>query len=216
MESQKLATKYLNLALIAFAGFLGELVLYVVLLQLRPHIHLSETMQIITIRIILYLLYGGLAYWLVQKVKREHGSEIFTQKAKIKPWQWIAVIFLLGLSFARSYASWNGFKVLKEFQYNGLFPFILQYIYYLFEMALVTLVVVFSQRAGELRFKNMNIPYGGIFCVITWGAIHFITKGFSLGILGICLQAVIFGVTYLLLGKDIKKSYVIMLLMFLL
>ncbi len=50
MESQKLATKYLNLALIAFAGFLGELVLYVVLLQLRPHIHLSETIQIVTIR----------------------------------------------------------------------------------------------------------------------------------------------------------------------
>lgn len=48
-----------------------------------------------------------------------------------------------------SYIDCNGLKVVKEFKYNGLIKFIFQYIYYTFEVMLVALILIFSQKTFE-------------------------------------------------------------------
>ena len=80
-------------------------------------------------------------------------------------------------------------------------------------MVLVLLILVFSQKAGELWFRNKNIPYGGIVIALTWGVAHFFTKGVLSGILGMA-AGIAFGFVYLLVNRDIKKAYPILFVMF--
>ncbi|MDR2402388.1 MAG: hypothetical protein LBD32_02930 [Cytophagales bacterium] len=47
------------------------------------------------------------------------------------------------------------------FQSNGMLGFIFQYIYYLFEIALVFLIITFGQKAGEDVFAHKKIPLWG-------------------------------------------------------
>ncbi len=52
-----------------------------------------------------------------------------------------------------------------------------QYIYYLAEGFLISLVIVYGQKAFEKWFKNDKIPYGGIVLGLIWGLFHILTKG---------------------------------------
>ncbi|MBP5636739.1 MAG: hypothetical protein J6X25_04390, partial [Bacteroidales bacterium] len=64
-----------------------------------------------------------------------------------------------------------------EFKSRGpiLFPF--QYVYYLFEVMLVLLIIIFGQMAFEKWFNNNKIPFGGILVALTWGLGHWLSKG---------------------------------------
>lgn len=119
-------------------------------------------------------------------------------------------------SLVNSYIGWNGFKVVIEYQFHGLLKFIFQYIYYAIETILFMLIIIFVQKAFEVLCKNKNIPYGGIACAMTWGLAHIFTKGsISVGLFS-ALSGFMFGVVYLLLGRDIKKTYPVLFIMFML
>lgn len=61
----------------------------------------------------------------------------------------------------------------------------------------------------------MNVPYGGIILVITWGVAHFFTKGIETGI--VCMiSGFAFGSVYLLVNRDIRKAFPVLLIMFVL
>jgi hypothetical protein len=65
-------------------------------------------------------------------------------------------------------------------------------------------------------FKKENIPYGGIILAITWGLAHIFTKGnVSVGLLS-ALGGFAFGIVYLLVNRDIKKTLLILFIMFIL
>ena len=56
---------------------------------------------------------------------------------------------------------------------------ILQHLYYLFESVIILFLVVFGQQAGELLFpfrRTCSVLWGGIFCAMTWGMLHGLTK----------------------------------------
>ena len=93
--------------------------------------------------------------------------------------------------------------------------FIFQYIYYIFETVLVTLILVFAQKAFEKWFHKENIPYGGIILALTWGIGHFFTKDIVTGILCI-ISGFAFGSVYLLTNRDIRKTFPLVLVMFVL
>ena len=80
----------------------------------------------------------------------------------MKIWQWVSVVIIFILMIVFSYIDWNGSKVLKEFRYNGWLKFIFQYIYYVFEVGLVVLIVIFGQKAFEKWFhKDVSELSGG-------------------------------------------------------
>ena len=130
-------------------------------------------------------------------------------------WQWGVIAVLVVISLILSYISWDGSKVVKEFYANGSVRFVFQYIYYVFEVVLVTLILVFGQKAFEKWFHVNNIPYGGIIVAITWGIGHFFTKDFLTGILCM-ISGLAFGSVYLLVNRDIRKTYPILWIMFVL
>jgi len=58
-----------------------------------------------------------------------------------------------------------------------VFQFCVQYLYYIFEVMLVTLIIIYGQKAVETLLKKESpIPFGGIILAVTWGAFHFVSR----------------------------------------
>jgi hypothetical protein len=76
------------------------------------------------------------------------------------------------------------------------------------------LILVFGQKACEVWFRKENIPYGGIVVAVTWGLIHILTKGSVMTGITSAVAGFLYGSTYLLLNRDIKKTLLILFVMF--
>jgi hypothetical protein len=160
----------------------------------------------------------AVGYLLVHIAKDKLGFDIWEKGHKMKHWQVIAVLFGITLSLVISYIGWDGFKVVKELQANGVVKFIFQYIYYMVETVLFLLIIVFGQKAVELWTKKRNVPWGGIICGLTWGIAHLVSRGvFDIenGMLS-AISGLMFGAAYLLTNRDIKKSWFVLFFMFVL
>ena len=209
---------YMDLALCAFAG-LGVEVIYAFLLW--PIIFGSPlngwtANQHIIHWVVTSISWGIISYIILRSAKKKYEFDIFESGEKVKVWQWLCVILLVLFSVLVSYLSWNGFKVIKEFQYHGAFKLVFQYIYYFFETILFILILVFGQKACEAWFKNKNIPYGGVVLGLTWGLAHILTQGsLSVGLLS-ALGGFTYGIVYLLLNRDMKKTVPLVFIMFVL
>ncbi len=159
-------------------------------------------------------LWGTTVFFVIKHAKNKYGFDLLKKSEKMKTWQWLVVFACIVFSVFVSYISWDGFKVVKEFNNLGLVKFIFQYIYYIFETMLFTLIIVFGQKACELIFKNDKIPYGGIVVALTWGLSHIFTKGDLMVGLASALVGFIFGAVYLLVNKDIIKTLIILYIIF--
>lgn len=214
MKKEK-GTHYIKFAILAFVGICLELVLAYLI---EPSIYqLSmndwETCHYITHWILTCCIWGVVGALICHRAKFALGFDILAKGTKIKAWQWIVIIVVIALSFLTSYFDWNGFKIIIEYQNLGPLEFVFQYLYYAFEILLVTLILVFGQKACELWFHKANIPYGGIIIAATWGIGHFFSKDMLTGILCVII-GLAFGAAYLLTNRDIKKTYCILLIMF--
>jgi hypothetical protein len=209
---------FLLLALCAFATLAIELLIgYVVL----PHIFGMTTDNWETVPMMIHwsltcIIWGVIAFIRIRVARKKFQFDLFEKGAKMKLWQWIAVLIGVVLIVVVSYKHWNGIKIVKEFQSNGWLLFIFQYIYYVVETVLFTLIIVFGQKAFEIWFKKENFPYGGVLVALTWGLGHAITKGsLFMGLYG-AFSGFVFGAAYLLANRDIKKTYIILFIMFIL
>lgn len=210
-------TDYLVLALLAFAGIGLEIVLA---FGIEPMLYGASIGEWTDLQNIIHwvatcILWGLVSWNLVYIAKKKYEFDIFQKGDKMAVWQWLLIaVFVIG-SLILSYFDWNGSKVIKEFYANGPVKFVFQYIYYIFETVLVTLILVFGQKAFEKWFHRKNIPYGGIIVAITWGIGHFFTKDILTGIVTV-ISGLAFGSVYLLAGRDIRKTYPILWMMFVL
>lgn len=216
MKSKETGLKYILLALLAFSG-LGIDLLYAFLIE--PLLYGSQMqswtiVQYISHWTITSITWGIIAFLLVRFAKNNMGFFIFVKGEKIEIWQWVVIVCSVVFLLIVSLIDWNGLKIIKEFHSYGLWKFIFQYIYYAFETMLFTLIIVFGQKAFERWTKKTNVPFGGILCAITWGLVHILTKGsVSTGLLS-ALTGFIFGTIYLLVNRDIKKTYLILFIVF--
>ena len=164
---------------------------------------------------------GGLL--VVKECKKKSGVDLIENIKKvplitkdIKVWQWILIVAGAVMCLVSTWIDWNGSKVLAEFKSRGpiLFPF--QYIYYLFEVMLVLLIIIFGQMAFEKWFNNNKIPFGGILVAITWGLGHWLTKGSLFAGIYTAVGGFVFGAAYLLTNRNVKLSYILLCIMFIL
>ena len=209
---------FLIIALLAFGGLGLEMLLAFLIEPLIYGVGLNDfnTAQYIWHWIITCVLWAITAFLILLFSKRKYGIDIFKNKDNIDTLSWVLCFAFLILSVVISFIDWKGFKPAKELAYNGWLKFIFQYIYYIFETVLIYLMIVFGQKAGEAWFKNKAIPYGGILTALTWGLIHWFTKGdIIIGLWGFAM-AVMFGAVYLLAKKNIRIAFPFILLMFVL
>ncbi len=207
---------FFYLALYAFGGLGVEVILALGIEPAIYRVSMNEwaTSQNISHWVITCVLWGLIGYIIIKIAKKRYKFNLFQSPQKMKTWQWILVFVCVVFSLFLSYIDWNGSKIVKEFAYNGWLKFIFQYIYYLFEASLFMLIIVFSQKAFEIWFKNDRIPYGGITVALTWGLSHIFTRGSLTAGLLTSLSGFMYGIVYLLVNKDVRKAYLILLIMF--
>lgn len=216
-KSEVKGSDFLGLALYAFAG-LGIEVIYAYFLEPMLYGTSMENWsagQTICHWILTCITWGIFAYVLIRKAEGKYQFLIITKGNAMHLWQWGLCFLFLVLAFGMDYADWGGFKVYLEFVRRGPLLFVFQYIYYAFETMLFLLIIVFGQKACEVWFQRTNIPYGGIICGLTWGLAHVFTKNLFTGLLGLALGFAMGG-AYLLVNRDLRKAYVVLLLMFVL
>lgn len=207
---------FLRYALYVCAVFAVELLLAAIEGMSGIDINNCTNIQMIihwSITIVLWVICGLLV---VKAAKKATGFDIFEHKEKLKCWQYIAVGICFIINIWVKYLDWNGFKVLLEWKARGPLLFTFQYLYYIAEGFLISLVIIFGQSACEKWFRNEKIPYGGIVLGLTWGLVHIVSKGsVATGILS-ALGGFLFGAVFLLVNKDYRKALPIITLLFML
>lgn len=100
----------------------------------------------------------------------------------------------------------------------GPLAFGFQYLYYLFECILLTIIVALGQKAGECFLPSKagrSLPWGGILCALSWGMLHALSKDWNTALLCILLS-ILFGVIYQLSHQNTRYTYLAISLIFLL
>lgn len=217
-EQESEPWSFFRLALYAFTSLGLEAVLAFLI---EPHIY-GATIKEWTVTQFIYhwvltcTLWGIVTFLIVNTAKEKYGFDIFTKGKRLNSLRYILILACVCFILLSSYIDWQGFKVLKELQSNGLLKFVFQYIYYGFETALVLLIIVFSQLGFENLFRKSNVPYGGIALALTWGIAHVFTKGSVLAGVFSMVGGFICGIVYLLVNRDIKKAYILLYVIFVL
>ncbi len=202
--------KYLDYALFAFLILGFEMVIIMVEEGMLWGIIPSslQSYQSIIHHIIVSLIWFTGGFFLLKK------SPVLENKEKKN---WIVAFVVFCLSIILSFISWNGFKVIQEFTSLGIMNFIFQYIYYAAESLLILTIVHFGQLALQNKKKMPKLfPWGGIFLALTWGLIHILSKGSIEAGLMSALAAILYGIAYLAMRQDLKSSYLLIMLMFML
>lgn len=215
MDKKISGTDYLYLALYAFAGIGFDLILVGIIEPLfGVTLETYTIVQNIIHWIVICIIWLIVGIFLINLAKKKYDFNLWEHKNKLRGWQYLGIIACLIVSIASHYMDWGGFKPFLEFQQLGLIKFIFQYMYYLFEAFLISLIIIFGQKACELWFKKENIPYGGIVLALTWGLMHIVSKGsIGVGLLS-AFGGFLYGAAYLVVGKDYRKALPLMCLMF--
>ena len=208
--------QYFESALSAFGGLGIEALLA---FWLEPMIYghsmkeftTSETIIHWSVTIVIWLV---IAYLLVKGAKKNLGFRLKEMEAKPS---WLGIFTsaaLILLMVVENYMTKGELKIIREFHKLGILKFTFQHLYYLAEVVLVTLIIVFGQKALEKWFGKQNIPYGGILLGLTWGLAHWFTKGsIWIGLEGLVV-GFLFGASYLFLGRNLKKTYLVLAVAF--
>jgi len=208
---------YLSLALYAFMG-LGMEALYAYLLE--PVLYGVPMQEFSVLQTIFHWLltcmtWGLFACVLIKKSETKYRFPLLEKGRTVRARNWAICALLVLLAFLVDYMTWDGFKVYLEWKSRGTLLFLFQYLYYAFETGLFLLIIVFGQKACEVWSGRPDIPFGGIICGMTWGLAHVFTKDPLTGALGLVLGFAM-GSVYLLTGRDLRKAYGVLFLMFVL
>lgn len=217
MKTENLNGKnFCNLALYAFAGAGLE----ILLLIMEQMIYSKGFSQWNSIQQCIHLLstsiiWGGIIFSLLSISKNKYDFNVFNLKENPTIDNWEFVILISIISIAITTILWGGIKPIKELHNNGLIIWLFQNIYYCFETGIILLIIIFGQKYGEIRFKKEKMMYGGIFLSISWGLVHVLTQGFATGMFTFSMS-IAYGLIYLLLNKNIKFTYLMITLIFIL
>ncbi len=208
---------YLWLALCAAAAFAFELLLVQVEKMIGIDIAHCTSLQMIAHWIITSFAWCGIGFLITWIGNKTTHFDIWKSDSKrLETEQTILLFVCFLVNIVAKYLDWDGFKILKEFQSRGPLLFVFQHVYYLAEGFLLSLVIVYGQKACEKWFQNDQISYGGIILGLTWGLGHIVSKGsIWIGLLSM-IGGLLFGAVYLIVDRDYKKTLPLVTLLFIL
>lgn len=213
-ETKVGASDYLALGLYAFAGFGLEVVLSMLLPMILGVKGSDYTLVHHCIHWTLTcILWGSMALFLVRLSRKKYAFDLMKLNGMPDSKRWLLAVGISAIAIIVTTIAWGGLKPVQE--YKGIVNSLFQNIYYWFEAVLILLTIAFGQKFGETLFKKDSLPYGGIFLALTWGLIHILLQGTMTGIYAV-FMSLLFGMVYILLKKNIRYSYVMIALVFIL
>lgn len=214
MDREVKWTNYLWLSLLSFGAFMLEyfsiFVIELILLHVDIWNYTANSKSVHCI-IMAFMWAVVIAVLLLFSQKYFHfpAKENKEEKLCLKNWI-ITFVCLFGCKIL-TFIDWNTLKVVGEAQGKNTYQFCAQYLYYVFEVVLVVLIIIYGQKAIETLLKKESpIPFGGIILAVTWGAFHFVSRGVGLEIwngISTMIFSVLSGVMYLRLNRKWLYSY---------
>lgn len=207
---------FILLALLAFLGLCAEFVLMLI----EQHINGMDIAQFSVSQLIQHWQII-IPVWLIVSVvvillsKILCSFNVFEPHSTPSGWQLILGIVLPVIFAVVVSIIGGGPGFVRTFKAASLTFFTLQNIYYLLEMLLSGLIISLSQQAiTDSSGKRNMFPWGGLVLGLTWGLGHYITKGdVSIALIAFVI-AIFFGLIFNLTGKDLKKAWPLMYLVF--
>ena len=216
-------TKYLWLSLLSFGAFMLEylsiFVIEVIFLHVDIQNYTTHQRNIHCI-IMVFIWAFFISVLLIFSRKYYHFPISGNKREKISLKNWIVILACFIGCKIITFIDWHTLKFIGEAQGKTVFQFCVQYLYYIFEVMLVILIIIYGQKAIEtLLKKESSIPFGGIILAMTWGAFHFVSRGVGLEIwngISTMIFSVLSGVMYLRLNRKCLYSYLFIALGYLL
>ena len=207
-------TKYLWLSLLSFGAFMLELLSIFAIEVIILHVDIQNyTMQQRSIHCIIMVFMWAFFIGALLLFSRKYyyfpvrGDK--RDKISLKNWI-VTLVCFIGCKII-TFIDWHTLKVVWEAQGKTVFQFCAQYLYYMFEVMLVVLIIIYGQKAIEtLLKKESSIPFGGIILAVTWGGFHFVSRGAGLEIwngISTMIFSVLSGVMYLQLNRKYLYGY---------
>ena len=207
---------FILLALLAFLGLCAEFVLMLI----EQHVNGMDIAQWSVSQLIQHWQII-IPVWLIVSVvvillsKILCSFNVFEPHSTPSGWQLILGIVLPVIFAVVVSIIGGGPGFVRTFKAASLTFFTLQNIYYLLEMLLSGLIISLSQQAiTDSSGKRNMFPWGGLVLGLTWGLGHYITKGNVYIALIAFALAIFFGLIYNLTGRDLKKAWPLMYLVF--
>lgn len=210
MDNQIKWTKYLLMSLFSFASFMLEFFSIFVIEVPLMHADISNytPYQRSMHCVIMACLWAIVIAAILIYTHKYYDFPTKTNKTdKITLKEWIVTFICLIVCKIITFIDWHTLKVIGEFQGKNVFEFGTQYLYYVFEVGLVLLIIIYAQKAIETLLKRKSsIPFGGIILAITWGAFHFVSRGAGFEIWN-GISTMVFSVLSGLMYLNLKRKY---------
>ena len=207
-------TKYLWMSLLSFGAFMLEYLSIFAIEVTFLHVDIQNYtthQKYIHCIIMVFMWAFFIGVLLLFSSKHYHFPARGNKRDKISLKNWIVTLACFIGCKIMTFIDWHTLKFIGEAQSKTVFQFWVQYLYYIFEVMLVLLIIIYGQKAFEtLLEKESLIPFGGIILAVTWGAFHFVSRGVGLEIwngISTMIFSILSGVMYLRLNKKCLYSY---------
>ena len=203
-------TKYLWLSLLSFAAFMLEYLSIFGIEVIFLHVDIQNyTMQQRSIHCMIMAFF--ISVLLLFSIKHYHFPVKGNKRDIISLENWIVTLACFIGCKIMTFIDWHTLKIIGEAQGKTVFQFCMQYLYYIFEVMLVFLIIIYGQKAIETLLKKESpIPFGGIILAMTWGVFHFVSRGVGLEIwngISTMIFSALSGVMYLRLNRKYLYCY---------
>ena len=210
------SSSFFMMGVICLIGFLTEYIILQLEQALYNKHYYSFTITESNMHWIIVCVRWGLIGLMMFYVTVRMYSFDLSKKRNAPKKRGIAACLLLAAAsvFLKLYV-YGGWRIQLDIITSGWFQSIFQYVYYFFEIILATITIAILQEWCESFCKNKNLPYGGIIFALTWGVSHIITQGNLL--VGICyiLLALMFGMAFLFMNKNLLYTLIAVAVIFL-
>lgn len=213
MNKNNIWTKYLWLSLFVFGAFLLEyfslFIIEMLILQMDLSNYTASQRSIHhLIMVLIWIIYiCSILFY----SKKHYKFPSNNKKVNISTKDWIITFLCLAGCKIMTFIDWHTLKVIGEIQGKDAFQYIAQYMYYIVEVLIVLLIVIYGQKAFEsLLKKETTIPLGGIVLAMTWGIFHFVSRGVGIEVwngVSCIIFSILSGIMYLKLDRNYLYSY---------
>lgn len=158
------------------------------------------------------------AVYVIIKLRKQNGNYSYYEDHSFTNVDFLTLFFTVtgGIAVAAGNYLYGGLIPLfaREYLSGHLLYTIRNLLYYPTEVLLMLELLITSQKAGEILTNKVNIPWGALVLFILWGLPHIIWHGFPDGVVA-ALRAFIYAIPFYAAKKNIKTSYISMLILWL-
>lgn len=162
------------------------------------------------------IFWGIGAIYILINTKKMNASDMLYNNSPLTSRDGLTLFFVIAGGVAIALSNFLYTNTLPLFVREICSPYplydIRNILYYPLEVLLMLELLIYSQKAGETLTKKTAFPWGAVALFVLWGLPHILWHGYPDGIVS-ALRAFIYSIPFYTSAKNIKTSYISMLIL---